>query len=172
MDSWTLAALLSPWLAMSIVAIVVLATTAMSFLAAESFWRLGLSRVARGYAGSLLGTVLLALSIFALGQSTWPDIVGIFLFLGYIDCLIVALFLVPIAVAATKRRFATAPWLLVGSVLVGIVLIGLGRMLRGPGIGDGSPVRFWFDLGFAIAYPLLVSLGFVIGARLPWRAVH
>lgn len=70
----------------------------------------------------------------------------------------------PIVVALARTGRATAPWLLLTSVIIS--LVGTWLLVQ---ISQPSSASFIRDAPYIVGFHLLIALGFCVGARLPWR---
>jgi hypothetical protein len=77
----------------------------------------------------------------------------------------IALVGAPIIFALARAGRATAPWLLLTSVIIS--LVGAWLLVQ---INQPSSASFMRDAPYIAGLHFLVALGFCVGARLPWRS--
>lgn len=168
MAPWVIAGILSPSLALAVLAVVLICTTGLYLVARRAFTRLGVRRVVAGYLGVFAVLFGLCLVLQLVELLTWQDSVVVFLFLVYAACLALALIIVPLLCVLAARGRASAPWAILTSVLAGVVLAMIAYALLRSGVREERELRLLLDMSLAIPFLVIVGVGFALGARLPW----
>lgn len=168
MAPWVVAGVLSPSLALAVLAAVLICTTALYLVARRAFARLGGRRMVMGYFGTFVALLILCLALQLVEQLAWQDSVVMFLALVYAACLALAFIIVPLLCVLMARGRASAPWVVLMSMLVGVVLAMIAYALLRSGIREGRELRLLLDMSWAVPFLTVVGIGFALGARLPW----
>jgi hypothetical protein len=165
---------------MTVLAVVVLLSTAILYLGRTAPSPISLKRLAFGY----LGATIVCLGIAAVNSYIppeqalshwkvpsaryWEAVLSQFAliatFMTYIATLGIAIVGAPVILAMARRGYGSVPWVLFASLLISLIatfLLVRFSQPSGAAFGRVAPV--------IVGPHLLLALGFSVGAGLPWR---
>jgi hypothetical protein len=181
METAFAAAMLTQPVALIILAFVVVCSVLLGAHYSPSPALLSRRRLAGGLLGVFVASLLIAVAasyatpeearrfgveLEYYAAALWHEFVTAAAVLAYISLFGCAIVGVPVALLLAKRNFATAPVLIAVSVPISLVVFALMLLL----VGNANHVAR--DASMIVGLHVALALGFVLGARLPWRMKH
>ena len=142
--------------------------------------RLSAGRLAAGYVGALFAlAVAIAASSYVSPQDAlsvwhvppnhyWGALVELFtstfVVAAFASIIGISLVEIPILIGLSSSGMDTAPWLIVASLMISTAFAILAYAL----MDSSSNNTFFGILGYAVVAHSVITIGFSLGARLPW----
>ncbi len=165
---WVSAALLSPALALVVLAILLLATAVLHLVAKEAFAKLGRPRIIRGYLAALVVAAAIAGVGSVFFSLTPHEFIAVLALLCYGTCVSLAVLTVPAVCMFAARGRGYALWAIAVTTLAGVAAAVTAYALRPGGLELWQETRLLLVFLWFVPIAALIGVGFSIGAHLPW----
>lgn len=162
--------LIAPLPTLALLVAMALSSAVFNIFTRGTFAQVGGMRIVIGYLGALVSMALVSVTIVAAnGGLTLGNFIGVFVFLAYMACWMVAVIVLPLTIMLTACGRGIVGWILLACSAVGAPAFTVLRyFITARDIGGVTAQQWAYDLLGAAVLMMLVSGSFLIGARLPW----